>query len=114
MQVFASSSGTTLFWYIPVKEYKDIDTKNKTCDLVTHLGPIMTSFSGAYSALTGQEMQFRFTKLVITAFGRTLLERSVQFTEKQYNYYWLHGDLACARSSGGGVVLLSRKAPLQV
>lgn len=114
LQVFASTSGTTFFWYIPVKEYKDIDTTNKTCSLVTYLGPLMTSFSGAYSVLSSQEMQFKFTKLVISAFGRTLAERPVSFTEKQYTYYWLQGDLACARSSGGGVVLLNRTAPLQV
>lgn len=57
-------------------------------------------------------MQFKFTKLVISAFGHTLVERPVSFTEKQYTYYWLQGDLACARSSGGGVVLLNRAAPL--
>lgn len=59
-------------------------------------------------------MQFKFTKLVITAFGRTLVERPVSLTEKQYTYYWLQGDLACARSSGGGVVLLRKTAPLHV
>ena len=114
LQVFASTSGTTLFWYIPVKEYKDIDTTDKTCNLVTYLGPLMTSFSGAYSMLSRQKMQFKFSKLVIAAFGRTVVECPVSFTEKQYTYYWLQGDLACARSSGGGVVLFARAAPLQV
>lgn len=114
LQVFASTSGTTFFWYIPVKEYKDIDTTQKTCNLVTCLGPLMTSFSGAYSVLSSQEMEFKFNKLVISVFGRTLVARPVSFKEKQYTYYWLQGNLACARSSGGGVVLLNRTAPLPV
>ena len=74
----------------------------------------MTSFSGSYSVLSGQKMQFKFTKLVIAAFSRTLVERPVSLTEKQYTYYWMQGNLACARSSGGGVVLLRRTEPLHV
>ncbi|KAL3155608.1 hypothetical protein ABBQ38_010862 [Trebouxia sp. C0009 RCD-2024] len=112
--VFASTTGATLFWYLPVKEYKHIDTKTKTCDLVTYLGPFKTSFSGAYSASSDQEMRFQFTTLVISAFGRTLLECPISLAEKQYTYYWLQENLACARSSGGGIVLLNRTAPLQV
>ncbi len=53
-------------------------------------------------------MQFRFNALVITVFGRTVVKKPISFAEKVYTYYWLHHGLACARSSGGGVVLLKR------
>lgn len=112
LQIFASTNGTTLFWYIPVRELKDIDTKANTCNLVSYLGPVTTSFNGAYSALSGQEMQFSFTRLILSAFGRDLLDRPISFSDKQYTYFWMQGDLACARSSGGGIVLMKRTATL--
>ena len=108
MQVFASTSSSTLFWYIPVQEFKDIDSTNKTLSLVSYLGPVTTSFAGSYTALNKQDMQFKFSTLVVTAFGRTVINRPVSFSEKVYTYFWVEGDLACARSSGGGVVLLRR------
>jgi len=106
--VFASTSGSTLFWYIPVKEFKDINVKNRTLSLVSLLGPVTTSFDGSYNTLSKQDMQFSFSALVITAFGRTVVKKPVSFAEKVYTYYWLHKGLACARSSGGGIVLLRR------
>ncbi|KAL0023179.1 hypothetical protein WJX77_010265 [Trebouxia sp. C0004] len=106
--VFASTSGSTLFWYIPVKEFKDIDVKTRTLSLVSLLGPVTTSFDGSYNTLSKQDMQFSFNALVITVFGRTVVKKPISFAEKVYTYYWLHKGLACARSSGGGIVLLRR------
>ena len=108
-QVFASTNGSTLFWYIPIREFKDIDVASKSVSLVSYLGPVITSFKGSYTTLGTQDMQFTFTSIVITAFGRTILKRPIRFAEKEYTYYWLHDNLACARSSGGGIVLLSRQ-----
>ncbi|KAL0048372.1 hypothetical protein WJX82_001812 [Trebouxia sp. C0006] len=106
--VFASTSGSTLFWYIPVKEFKDIDVKSRTLSLVSLLGPVTTSFDGSYNTLSKQDMRFSFNALVITVFGRTVVKKPISFAEKVYTYYWLHQGLACARSSGGGIVLLRR------
>ena len=108
MQVFASTSGSTLLWYIPVQEFKDIDVSEKLCKLVSYLGPVTTSFNGSYTPVSKQDMQFQFTQLVITAFGRTLVDRPISYGQKVYTYYWLQDNLALARSSGGGVVLLKR------
>ncbi len=109
MQVFASTSGTTLFWYIPVQEFRDIDVTSKTLSLVSYLGPVTTSFDGSYTVLSKQDMQFKFSELAVTAFGRTVVRRPISFAEKVYTYYWQQGTLACARSSGGGVVLLKKE-----
>ena len=114
LQVFASTGGSIWSWYIPVQEYKDINTQHLTCNLVSYLGPITTSFNGAYAALDDQNMQFEFTRLVISLFGRKLLDRPISFSKKQYTYFWLKGELACARSSGGGVVLLKRTSTANV
>ncbi|KAA6421782.1 MAG: hypothetical protein FRX49_08101 [Trebouxia sp. A1-2] len=108
---FASTSSSTLFWYIPIKEFKDINVKSRTVSLVSLLGPVTTSFDGSYNTLSKQDMQFSFSALVITVFERTVLKKPISFAEKVYTYYWLHEGLACARSSGGGIVLLRRLQP---
>ncbi|KAL0042806.1 hypothetical protein WJX79_000400 [Trebouxia sp. C0005] len=62
-------------------------------------------------ASTSSSTLFCFSALVITVFERTVLKKPISFAEKVYTYYWLHEGLACARSSGGGIVLLRRLQP---
>ena len=108
MQVFASTSGSTLFWYIPVQEFKDISVPAQTCNLVSYLGPVTTSFNGSYTPISKQGMQFQFTSLIITAFGRKVIDRPISYAKKSYTYFWVQDSLALARSSGGGIVLLKK------
>lgn len=55
-----------------------------------------------------QDMSFQFQQLVITLFGRTIVNRRIGFDSKVYTYYHADHAVACARSKGKGLVILKR------
>ena len=107
LQVFAATSSSKLLWYIPVQEFKDISMQDKTLKLVSYLGPVTTSFEGDFS-MTKQEMTFSFQHLVVSAWSRNIVRRSINFAKKRYRYFHVDDKMACARSAGTGLVVLKR------
>lgn len=108
--MFAATGSPQLLWYLPVQEFKDIDMHDHTVKLVSYLGPITTSFEGKFT-MSKQDMTFRFQDLTVTLFGRTLVQRPVNFSEKLYRYFYADQGMACARSVGTGLVVFKRTSP---
>lgn len=111
-QVFAATSSSKLFWYIPVQEFKDINMVDHTVKLVSYLGPVTTSFEGKFE-MTNQDMAFSFQTLIVSIFGRTVVNRPIDFAEKTYRYFYVDQSMACARSVGTGLVVLKKGSSVQ-
>lgn len=110
--VFAIPAPIPAWSYIPVEEKAIIDSKLKTIELVSYVGPIKTSFKGNCRFETdnnSSKMVFGFSKITISGFGLTLLEKEREAKEKTYAFFFLNDDIAAANSSGtGGKVLMVR------
>jgi hypothetical protein len=111
--VFAIPAPIPAWAYIPVEEKAIIDSKLKTIELISYVGPIKTSFKGNCRFETdnnsSNKMVFGFSKITVSGFGRTLLEKERETKEKTYDFFLLNDDIAAANSSGtGGKVLMSR------
>lgn len=78
-----------------------------TVKLVSFLGPITTSFEGAFD-ISKQDMTFSFQDLIVTLFGRVIVKRSLSFPKKVYRYFYVNEHMACARSVGTGLIVLKR------
>ncbi|KAK9825661.1 hypothetical protein WJX81_006801 [Elliptochloris bilobata] len=113
--VFSAPNKTVPAWsYVPVNEDAMFDAGARTISLASDLGPFHFDFTGdfAWDAQT-QVMEFGFTRLLLDAFGRRLLERPISIKRKTYSYFLLEEGadaiIACARSSAGSLTLMKRR-----
>ncbi|KAK9806767.1 hypothetical protein WJX72_001830 [[Myrmecia] bisecta] len=104
--VFSSPAFPPALQYIPVDEFAEIDVAKKTIDLVTDLGPVHTRFLGTFDwRPQGSVMSFGFIGLQLRVFGR-VFPFGFRTKRKEYTYFQVTDDIACARSSRGGVILM--------
>ena len=81
----------------------------RSIHLVSYLGPIKTAFKGNYKFRDGGVMQFGFDEAEVSFAGKRVLQRAVGIGPNEYTFYWLQGDVACARSKKGNGVTIVRQ-----
>jgi len=109
--LFSTASKIRAFQYIPVKEDLVIDVGSNNVALESVLGPFQFFIRGtifSWAADTGV-LSFQFNKGVAIHFlGKQVTEIASKGSRKEYTFYFANDRIAAARSSAGGVSLLSR------
>lgn len=106
MQVFSSSAPIPQWRYIPITEVFVINVADSTIALKSQLGFIATNFLGSFNwdPLTSK-LNFGFDQLLLSCFSwRKTFKLSRPW--KTYTWFYVKDELACARSSDGGLVMV--------
>ncbi|GLI66571.1 hypothetical protein VaNZ11_010465 [Volvox africanus] len=108
--VFGTATKFRPFQYIPVKEDFVLDESTKTLALESSIGPFEFFIRGVMSSWRPEvgELDFQFNKVDIYFAGNKIWEVNPKTKPKTYTFFHAGPDLACARSSAGGVALLVR------
>ncbi|GFR42976.1 hypothetical protein Agub_g3975 [Astrephomene gubernaculifera] len=106
--LFGTATKFRPFQYIPVKEDFVLDEADKTVVLESTLGPFEFFIRGVMASWRPEsgELQFQFTKVDIHFAGNKVWEVSPKSKPKTYTFFHVSPDMACARSSAGGVALM--------
>ncbi|EFJ48173.1 hypothetical protein VOLCADRAFT_104865 [Volvox carteri f. nagariensis] len=106
--VFGTATKFRPFQYIPVKEDFVLDETAKTLALESSLGPFDFFIRGKMNSWRPEtgELDFQFNKVDILFSGNKVWEVTPKTKPKTYTFFYVASDLACARSSAGGVALL--------
>ncbi|GLC41469.1 hypothetical protein PLESTB_001008400 [Pleodorina starrii] len=108
--VFGTATKFRPFQYIPVKEDFVLDDSSKTLALESSIGPFEFFIRGVMSSWRPEsgELDFQFNKVDIHFNGSKVWEVTPKTKPKTYTFFHVGTDLACARSSAGGVALLTK------
>ncbi|GIL88749.1 hypothetical protein Vretimale_17190 [Volvox reticuliferus] len=106
--VFATGTKFRPFQYIPLKEDFVLDESTKTLVLESSIGPFEFFVRGVMSSWRPEvgDLDFQFNKVDIYFSGNKVWEVNPKTKPKTYTFFHVGTDLACARSSTGGVALL--------
>ena len=106
--VFASSGGFPRLLYIPVPEYFDMTQSdvNQSIDIITELGPITTHFLGECSWLSDTEFSYSIKQIKVDVGSWSGTFGMPAKLDNVLSFFYVEGDLACARSKLGGTMLL--------
>lgn len=106
--IFGTATKFRPFQYIPVKEDFVLDENTKALALESSIGPFDFYIRGVMNAWKPEEaaLDFQFNKVDIHFNGSKVYEVTPKTKPKTYTFYYVGSDIACARSSAGGVALL--------
>jgi hypothetical protein len=106
--VFASSGGFPRLLYIPVPEYFDLTQSDasQSIDIITELGPITTHFLGECSWLNDTEFSYSIKQIKIDVGTWSGTFGMPAKLDNVLSFFYVDGELACARSKLGGTMLL--------
>ncbi|PNH02826.1 hypothetical protein TSOC_011172 [Tetrabaena socialis] len=106
--LFGTGTKIRAFQYIPVKEDFVLDAASRTLALESAIGPFEFFIRGVMAAWRPEvgALDFQFTKVDIHFAGNKVWEVTPKTKPKTYTFFHVGTDLACARSSSGGVALL--------
>lgn len=97
------------FNYIPVSEVATLQPTEGTANLFTNWAFLKFQIPGTFKwSQADQTMTFKFNELRPQIFGRELNPVPLNAPEKTYSFFYVDDRIACTRSSGKGVTLLSR------
>ncbi|KAG2489911.1 hypothetical protein HYH03_011548 [Edaphochlamys debaryana] len=108
--VFGTATKFRPFQWIPVKEDFIINDQTKDLSLESALGPLDFFIRGRMNAWRPEsgELEFQFNKVDIHFRGEKVYEVNPKTKPKTYTFFHVGPELACARSSAGGLALMRK------